>query len=115
MKQLKSINLFIISIITVACLMNCSVSHAQEKKFVEVMVSDTIMLNPLSFEYTISTGGEAILPQGMNYAQMEGEEKPEIKSSLMDIESLLNNNKFTYRVSGEKITPSIIIFQKKKI
>jgi hypothetical protein len=79
-------------------------SYAQEKKYVEVMATEHVMLNPVSFEYAISLGVEMPYPPPMSqgYDQVEEEETPEVKPTMMDIESLLKNNKFTYKMSADK-------------
>jgi len=100
----------------VAALMIFSLSSiAQEKRYVETIVSDTVMLKPVGFVYQISagntvTGYETYVPQ---------DNSDDLKSAtLPEIEDLIKKARFSYVMSdkndysimkGTQNEPSIMV------
>ncbi len=82
---------------------------AQEPRYIETTVSDTVKLNPLSFTYEISVGNESY---NYDYSALLGIDDTSKSVNMTDVLSLLKKEKFTLSTDDNnsytlpKITPT---------
>jgi hypothetical protein len=110
------------SILLFLALIFCSfTSVAQEKRSIEIIVSDTIILKPVLIKYQISSGDQAN-PYTDDYLKKAGEDPA--ATSLDDVSLALKNANFTYAMFTEdnytisksiQSNPSIMVTLKSKV
>ena len=73
-------------------------SAAQEPRYIETTVSDTVKLNPLSFTYEISVGNESY---NYDYSALLGIDDTSKSVNMTDVLSLLKKEKFTLSTDAD--------------
>jgi hypothetical protein len=73
-------------------------SYSQDKRFIEITCSDTVLLKPTSFVYQISLG-EQMEFMGIKIPQKSGEAAD--APPIFEIENLLKKGQFSYTVSDD--------------
>ena len=71
---------------------------AQEPRYIETTVSDTVKLNPLSFTYEISAGNESY---NYDYSALLGIDDTSKSVNMTDVLSLLKKEKFTLSTDAD--------------
>jgi hypothetical protein len=90
-------------------------TKAQEKRYVETIVTDTVMLKPVQFKYEISSGDVA---NPYDIYTPKDENETSNATSINDVELALKKEKFSYTMKDEnnftivksgKDKPSIVV------
>jgi hypothetical protein len=72
-------------------------TNAQEKRYIETMVSDTIRLKPIQFEYKLTIGETSY---SYDYSNLQGyADTLNTSTSLVELEEVLSRAKFNYILS----------------